>query len=168
MRPITRAIIVFVILTAFTVAVAHVVWPPDVASPRVRVLASVASAAGHRFQVVQYWNRREMYTTELEHLTPDGVFTVAQIGWDDTKAWFSKIRVSAAEDKVFVTFPLCSTRFEYDSRLRTFVVPQELGEFPVVLYTLRRSTPSKAGDVVTSTESWVKPDGERLHVWRSN
>ena len=168
MRPLTRKIIVFAAFAAFTIAITHVVWPPDIASPRVRVLASVTSAAGHSFQVVQYWNRREMYTTELEHVSPDRVFTVAQIGWDDTKAWFSKIRVSDAEGKVFVTFPLCSTRFEYHWRGRAFVAPEGLAEFPVVLYTLRRSSLSRSGDMVTSTESWVKPGGDRLHVWRSN
>ena len=137
------------------------VWPPDVASPRVHVLATAASSAGDRFQVVQYWNRGDFYTTELEHLAPDGSFTVQQIDWDDDKRWASEIRVSDQDGKAYVTFPRRSTIWEYDWHLKAFVAPFDSREVPLVLRTWERPSLAKGGEAVTRTRSWVTEAGQR-------
>src|SRR3712207_5944106 len=102
-----------------------------------------------------------MYSTELEHLAPDGTFTVEQIDWDDSKQWFSRIRLSEAEGKAYVTFPFDSTTWEYDWRLRAFVAPRDSREVPLVLHTWRRPSLSKSGEYVRRTHSWVTEAGER-------
>ena len=162
MSPPIRIVVVVVGLAAFVICTAHVVWPPDLASPRVHVLASATAPTGDKFQVVQYWNRGDMYTTEFEHLAADGTFTVTQIDWDDAKQWFSRIRLSEQEGKVLVTFPLRFTTWEYDWRIRAFVAPHDSREVPLVLHTWRRSSLAKPGDGITRTNSWVTEAGERL------
>jgi hypothetical protein len=161
MPPAIRIVVVVVGLAAFVICGAHTVWPPDLASPRVHVLGSATATTGDRFQVVQYWNRGDMYTTELEHLAPDGTFTVTQIDWDDAKQWFSRIRLREQEKKASVTFPLRSTTWEYDWRARRFAAPYDSREVHLVLHTSPRSSFSKPGDSITRTDSWLTEAGRR-------
>ena len=162
MSPPIRVVIVSVISAAFITCVAHVIWPPDVVRPRVHVLASATASMGDRFQVVQYWNRGDMYTTELEHLSPDGTFTVAQIDNEEGKQWFTRIRLSEQEQKAVVTFPLRSTRWVYDWRDRVIVAPHHSRDVLVVLHTWPRSSFSQPGDKITHTTSWLTEAGRRI------
>ena len=161
MRTHAGKIIVWTVLTVFVGWIASWAWPPDIISPRVHVLASAASLAGDRFQVVQYWNRGDFYTTELEHLAPDGIFSVQQINWDDGKQWLSRIRVSEHDKRAFVTFPGDARTWEHDWAARAFVAPFDSREVDLVLRTWRRSSPAKGGEYVKSTDSWVTEAGQR-------
>jgi hypothetical protein len=63
------------------------VWLPDVFFARKHTLASDTLANGYSFRVVQYWNRIDFYTTELEVTSPYGQTEVHTLDGDDSKSW---------------------------------------------------------------------------------
>lgn len=63
------------------------VWLPDVFIARPHTLASLTLTNGYRFQVVQYWNHIDFYSTELRITSPDGHTQVHTLDGDDAKSW---------------------------------------------------------------------------------
>ena len=63
------------------------VWLPDVFFANEHTLASTTLSTGHRFRVVQYWNRRDFYSTELRVTSPQGHTEVHTLDGDDSKSW---------------------------------------------------------------------------------
>lgn len=141
--------------------ISQYVWIPDVISPRAAVLASGTAQSGHRFQVVQYWNGVDFYTTELEDMNPNGQLTVAQIDWDDTKQWSCTMKVVEAEKKVVVTFPSEPEVWEYRWDLGYIVAPRDRKDIPFKLHTRRRSGLSVPGEPVAGTKSVLTEAGMR-------
>jgi uncharacterized protein YndB with AHSA1/START domain len=123
--------------------------------PRAHVLATASSLDGHQFQVVQYWNGSDFYTTEVEDLRPDGQLAVAQIDWDDNKHWSGAIRVVNPEQKLVITFPRDSRVFEYRWDIAAIVAPYDRREVPFVLHTRERSRLTRPGETVRRTQSFT-------------
>ncbi len=63
------------------------VWLPDVISAPRSILAEQRVSSGHMFQVVQYWNRSDFYSTELHVTSPDGTTESHTLDGDDSKSW---------------------------------------------------------------------------------
>jgi hypothetical protein len=63
------------------------IWLPDVISAPQHTLAERRLASGHVFQVVQYWNRIDFYSTELRVTSPDGSTETHTLDGDDSKSW---------------------------------------------------------------------------------
>ena len=116
------------------------VWPPDIFTGRTVVLSAATSQDGHRFQVVQYWNYSDFYTTELEDLAPNGELTIAQIDSDDKKQWSCKLQVIAAEQKVLVSFPTEPEVWDYRWDIGYIVAPYDARKFPFIRNSRRRAT----------------------------
>lgn len=150
-----------VALAALFAWISQYVWIPDMISPRASVLASGSTQSGHRFQVVQYWNGADFYTTELEDMNPSGQLTVAQINWDDMKQWSCTMKVVEAEKKVVVTFPSEPHVWEYRWDLGYIVAPHDYKDIPFKLNTRERSRLLVAGEVVQRTKSLLTEAGER-------
>ena len=69
------------------VPLAFGVWLPDVFIGREHTLAKQRLASGHAFQVIQYWNHVDFYSTELRVTCPDGSTETHTLGGDDNKSW---------------------------------------------------------------------------------
>ena len=161
----TKRLVALVPLTAVLLlfaAVSQCVWLPDVFLPRAHVLAAASSGDGHRFQVVQYWNGSDFYTTEVEDLRPDGQLAVAQIDWDDNKHWSGTIQVVESDKKLVITFPRDSRVFEYRWDLGVIVAPYDRRDIPFVLHTQERARLTKSGQMVRRTQSFTTQAASRL------
>ena len=63
------------------------IWLPDVFFGGTRTLAAASLTNGYTFQVVQYWNHGDFYSTEL-HVTPPGrPPEIHTLDGDDSKSW---------------------------------------------------------------------------------
>jgi hypothetical protein len=91
----------------------YYVWPPDIISGRPTILGSVESQDGERFQVIQFWNHNDFYTTQLTHFRPDASTNIAVIDSDDRKEWSCSIRLIEEEKKVVVFLKSKKQVFEY-------------------------------------------------------
>lgn len=78
------------------------VWLPDVLTGQRHTLGTVNLPDGHVFQVVQYWNRVDFYSTELYVATPDGRSKMHTLDGDDSKSWSVPITVDTAKRTVTV------------------------------------------------------------------
>lgn len=87
------------------------VWIPDIGG-KVSLLASAESTTGERFKVVQFWGS-DFYTTQVEHISPDGTVNVAVIDSDDRKQWPCSARVIEAEKKLVIVLSDGSSPIEY-------------------------------------------------------
>jgi hypothetical protein len=63
------------------------IWLPDVISAPEHTLAKQQLANGYSFQVIQYWNRCDFYSTELRVTSPNGSTEVFTLDGDDSKSW---------------------------------------------------------------------------------
>ena len=63
------------------------IWLPDVITAPQKVLAEQRLATGHSFQVIQYWNRVDFYTTALVHTDATGKMETYVLDGDDSKTW---------------------------------------------------------------------------------
>ena len=52
-----------------------------------RTLAHVTASTGSTYDVVQYWNHVDFYTTELRVTLADGTTKVVTLDGDDAKTW---------------------------------------------------------------------------------
>jgi hypothetical protein len=93
--------ITFMILSLFLFVSASVVWLPDVFTGAKHILASVSLADGNSFQIVQYWNHIDFYSTVLHHRKPDGSTETIPLDGDDRKRW--KLPITVDEQKKIVT-----------------------------------------------------------------
>ena len=98
------------------------VWPPDIVSGRATVLASVQSQSGERFKLVQFWGV-DFYTTQLEHIRPDGSVKITQIDGDDEKRWKYSAELIEADKTLAVSFPDKPLTTNYRWDLQRFVAP---------------------------------------------
>ena len=87
------------------------VWLPDIftfGSPR--TLARVAGTSGLGYEVVQYWNYVDFYTTELR-ITSEGASTKAiELDGDDSKSWSVPLAVDERAGTATVTLSGDRTR----------------------------------------------------------
>jgi len=79
------------------------VWLPDVFGGSDRTLASATLTNGYSFQVVQYWNHIDFYTTELRITSPDGKTDTRTLDGDDAKSWSVPMKVDEQLRVVSVT-----------------------------------------------------------------
>ncbi len=98
------------------------VWPPDIVSGRETVLASVQSQSGERFKLVQFWGI-DFYTTQLEHIRPDGSVKITQIDGDDDKRWKYSAELIEADKTLVVSFPDKPLTTNYRWDVQRFVAP---------------------------------------------
>lgn len=98
------------------------VWPPDIVSGKGTLLASAESESGERFKIVQFWGI-DFYTTQLEHIRPDGLIRKSVIDADDDKRWKCSAEVVEAEKTVVVSFPERPLITNYRWDLHRFVAP---------------------------------------------
>src|SRR5688500_1646229 len=96
-------------LVAFALAMVLVlplqvgVWVPDViAAPR-NVLAEERRENGESVRVIQYWNRIDFYSTELEYVGTNGTVTTCTLDGDDSKSWRVPLVVDWERKKAKVT-----------------------------------------------------------------
>lgn len=73
-----------------------------------RTLASGSSTSGYKFEVIQYWNHVDFYTTELLVDGPDGRREVHVLDGDDRKSW--SLPMSIDEVRRVVSVELCGGR----------------------------------------------------------
>lgn len=78
------------------------VWLPDVFTREERLLATRTLASGRTFQVVQYWNGLDFYTTELRITSPGGQRAFHTLDGDDSKTWSVPLTVDEATHTVTV------------------------------------------------------------------
>ena len=69
------------------------VWLPDVVSARRNVLAKQQLTNGYSFQVIQYWNHVEFYSTALVVVSPDGSNKIHILNGDDSKKWRMQLAI---------------------------------------------------------------------------
>lgn len=79
------------------------VWLPDVAFARRHTLAATTLTNGYSFRVVQYWNRFDFYSTELQVTSPDGSTEVHTLDGDDSKSWRLRLVVDELRRTATVT-----------------------------------------------------------------
>jgi hypothetical protein len=97
-----------VIASAIALAVAWPfsagVWLPDIFTfGSARTLARAAGTSGARYEVVQYWNYIDFYTTELRIASPDATKKVIELDGDDQKSWTVPLSVDEAAGVATVT-----------------------------------------------------------------
>ncbi len=97
------AVSLIIIGAALLLPLAIGVWLPDVFLARPHTLASRDATNGHRFRVVQYWNRIDFYSTELHIISPDGRTDVRTLDGDDWKRWSVPIVIDEGNRVVSVT-----------------------------------------------------------------
>lgn len=142
------------------------VWPPDIFTGRAVVLSSARSQDGHEFQVVQYWNYSDFYTTEIEDLAPNGELTIAQIDSDDKKQWSCALQVIEAERKVLVSFPTEGDIWDYRWDIGYIVAPRDARKFPFIQNSRPRSslTPPSPSASSVSANTTARSDCARGEV----
>jgi hypothetical protein len=79
------------------------IWLPDVVCAARHTLASKELPSGHKFRVVQYWNRVDFYNTELIHVFPNGRIETSVLDGDDNKTWEVPLVVDESNKVVRVT-----------------------------------------------------------------
>jgi hypothetical protein len=80
------------------------VWPPDIftfGSPH--TLARATGASGASYEVVQYWNYVDFYTTELRITSASAGTRVIELDGDDQKSWSVPLSVDEAAGAATVT-----------------------------------------------------------------
>jgi hypothetical protein len=78
------------------------VWLPDVFLGRPQKIASLRLADSTEFEVVQYWNHVDFYTTELRCSLADGQRKTWVLDGDDRKRWHIPISVDESAGTVSV------------------------------------------------------------------
>lgn len=132
MKPRTRRTLHFVLIVVLVGLIGclnYYIWFPDIVRGQTTLLASAESQSGDQFKVVQFWGP-DFYTTQLEHIGPDGTTNVAMIDWDDTKQWSCSISLIEGEKKLVISFSSERQVFEYRWDLGYFVLPAGREEFP--------------------------------------
>lgn len=79
------------------------VWLPDVFFAQQHTLASLTLPSGFRFQVVQYWNHIDFYSTELRVTSPGGHTQIYTLDGDDAKSWRVPMTVDEQRRVVSIT-----------------------------------------------------------------
>jgi len=89
MRALKIISLVFCVIVAvlWTLGLLIPVWLPDVIFAPECTLAEQRLASGYTFRVVQYWNRVDLYSTELRVTSPDGSTETHTLDGDDSKSW---------------------------------------------------------------------------------
>lgn len=78
------------------------VWLPDVFTREEHLLATRTLADGRTFQVVQYWNGLDFYTTDLRIASPGGQRAFHTLDGDDCKTWSVPLTVDEANHTAIV------------------------------------------------------------------
>jgi hypothetical protein len=80
------------------------VWPPDIFTlGSSRTLAEVTGPSGATYQVAQYWNHFDFYTTELRVTLLDTTKKVIELDCDDQKSWSLPLSVDEATGVATIT-----------------------------------------------------------------
>jgi hypothetical protein len=79
------------------------VWLPDIVFAPRMTLAKTTLANGQSFEVIQYWNRSDFYSTELHISTPNGLAQMVTLDGDDAKSWRVPLHVDENGRTVTVT-----------------------------------------------------------------
>jgi hypothetical protein len=94
--------VVAVLLAVLLLPLLIGVWLPDVFINRVHVLAEGVSSSGYKFQVVQYWNHVDFYSTELHVIGPDGTIEKRPLDSDDNKSWSVPLTINEQQKRVTI------------------------------------------------------------------
>ena len=70
------------------------VWLPDVVFAPRRTLATTNSSDGNSFQVVQYWNHADFYSTVLLVTPPNAPTQEFMLDGDDSKTWDTALTIN--------------------------------------------------------------------------
>ena len=97
------AIMLSVLVLVLILPVLIGVWLPDVCFGNAHTLASARLTNGFTFQVIQYWNHVDFYTTELRVTSPDGHTEIHVLDGDDAKSWRVPMVVSEKNRTVTIT-----------------------------------------------------------------
>ena len=84
------------LVVAFYAPLAIGVWIPDFTG-KSRIVAETVDSSGQRFQVIQFWNYVDFYTTELVVSKTDGTTSRKLIDGDSSKASRARITVDEAK-----------------------------------------------------------------------
>lgn len=88
---------------AFFLPMVWGVWIPDMFFAPQRTLATATSPGGYSFRVVQYWNRVDLYSTELHVTSPASSTEIFTLDGDDSKSWSVPLAVNEASRVATVT-----------------------------------------------------------------
>ena len=90
--PLKNLAIAFLILAAvFLLPLCVGVWVPDILFGKTRTIASASSDSGVKFELNQFWNNVDFYTTELRVIEPSGHENTILVDGDASKAWNAKL-----------------------------------------------------------------------------
>jgi hypothetical protein len=70
------------------------IWIPDVVVPNINVLSEQTLSSGSVVQLIQCWNKKDFYNTELIQVDPDGEKRYVVLDYDDSKHWSVDLEVS--------------------------------------------------------------------------
>jgi hypothetical protein len=87
------------------------VWLPDIFTfGSGRTLAQVAGTSGAKYEVIQYWNYVDFYTTELRITSGSAATKVFKLDDDDSKSWSVPLAVDERAGTATVTLSGDRTR----------------------------------------------------------
>ena len=80
------------------------VWPPDVITRQEVILGRAKSKEGYQFEVNQYWNGVDFYTTSFEVRPPNKSYGLTYtLDGDDHKRWRCGLQIDETHKTVTVT-----------------------------------------------------------------
>jgi hypothetical protein len=97
-------ILIGMVLSPLVFVLTGVVWPPDVFTGRVHILARSSLPDGSDIWVTQHWNNVDFYSTLLYVRPLHGGEHVYLIDGDDMKRWRCKLEPTGANNGVRVMF----------------------------------------------------------------
>jgi len=97
------AVAMGLLLVLFVLGLLIGAWLPDIVFAPRKTLAKEVLANGQSFEVIQYWNRSDFYSTELYIASPDGFVQMVTLDGDDAKSWRVPMRVDEENRTVTVT-----------------------------------------------------------------
>ncbi len=70
------------------------IWIPDAVTQNVNVLSEKTLSSGSVVKVIQCWNKKDFYNTELVQVDSDGEQRYVVLDYDDSKHWSVDLEVS--------------------------------------------------------------------------
>ncbi|MFT3989783.1 MAG: hypothetical protein QM680_00090 [Luteolibacter sp.] len=95
-NPLAWAVSLAIVTTAFLAPLAMGVWLPDFTG-KPQILGRTNSADGQTFEVIQFWNRVDFYTTELVVTPAVGPPRRIAIDGDAAKGWNATISLNETQ-----------------------------------------------------------------------
>ena len=80
------------------------VWMPDLLFGQTRTIARASSNSGVKFELNQFWNNVDFYTTELRVVEPSGQEKTILVDGDASKAWRADLVVDEKKRTAYAVY----------------------------------------------------------------